>query len=361
MSGEIERLTLPPGRRILVISDIHGNLPYLKGVLDKAGFCDSDVLIIDGDFLEKGKYSLDTLRYIMELCRRGSTHVVRGNCDGWHMILHWDEEMAGRTLHYMDLRQNCLLRQMCRAVGVETDEWSDVEQVRHILREHYADEMAFLEKLPIIIDTEHYTFVHGGISAPSAAEAEPQKCMKNDNFLGQGLSFRKWQIVGHWPVVLYREDKTDANPIILRDRKIVSIDGGCVLKDDGQLNCLIIPEPGSEDFAWVYYDPFPTAEALDSQAESVSSYYIRWGDNLVEVLAEGEEFSRCRHIRTGYEMDILTDFLKRTPNGITTNDCTDYRLGVEAGERLSIVRRTSRGYLCKKNGVSGWYTGRLAE
>ena len=361
MSGPVEKLRLPKGRRILVLSDIHGNLPYLQGVLDKADFCDEDLLIIDGDFLEKGKYSLDTLRFIMELRAKGNTHVVRGNCDGWHQILTWDDEMASRTLHYMDLRQNCLLRQMCRAVGVETDEWTDVELVRHILTEHYGPEMEFLAGLPIILDTEHYTFVHGGISAPSVEQAQPSRCMKNDNFLGQGLSFDKWQIVGHWPVVLYREDITDANPIILPDRKIASIDGGCVLKDDGQLNALIIPFDGSEEFSWVYYDPFPVVTALDDQQGSSRSYYIRWGDNRVQVLEEGEEFSRCRHVRTGYEMDILTCFLRRDAQGITTNDCTDYLLPVTAGEKLSLVRETGRGLLCKKNGVSGWYRGRIEK
>ncbi len=45
----------PPGRRLLVISDIHGNVPYFEGVLRKAGFSDRDELIIDGDFLEKAR------------------------------------------------------------------------------------------------------------------------------------------------------------------------------------------------------------------------------------------------------------------------------------------------------------------
>lgn len=60
--ARIERLALPAGRRILVVSDIHGNVPYLEGVLRRAGFSERDELIIDGDFLEKGDESLRTLR-----------------------------------------------------------------------------------------------------------------------------------------------------------------------------------------------------------------------------------------------------------------------------------------------------------
>jgi len=274
-------------------------------------------------------------------------------------MLTWGDEMARQTLRYMAARPNCLLRQMCRAAGLEADENTELEKVRHILRHSFSREMEFLANMPIILDTPNYTFVHGGVSAPSVAEANPYKCMKNDNFLGQGLSFDKWQIVGHWPVVLYREDITDAKPIIFRNRKIISIDGGCVLKDDGQLNVLIIPYDGSEDFQYDWYDHFPVATALDDQAGSAESYYIRWGDNHVEILEEMGEFTRCRHERTGYEMDILTDFLKMSGEAITANDCTDYVLPVKAGDKLSIVRETSKGYLCKKNGVSGWYRGRL--
>ncbi len=68
--------------------------------------------------------------------------------------------------------------------------------------------------------------------------------MKNDDFLGQGHSFDKWVIVGHWPVTLYHPDIQSAAPILLPGRRIASIDGGCVLKLDGQLNALILPGGG---------------------------------------------------------------------------------------------------------------------
>lgn len=56
-----------------------------------------------------------------------------------------------------------------------------------------------------------------------------------------GFSFDKWVVVGHYPVVLYGEDKVCANPIIDRQRHIASIDGACVLKDDGSSTALSSP------------------------------------------------------------------------------------------------------------------------
>jgi protein phosphatase len=166
--------------------------------------------------------------------------------------------------------------------------------------------------------------------------------------------------VGHWPVVLYGKDTVCANSVIDRDKRIVSIDGGCVLKDDGQLNCLVIPERDSDDFSYFAYDPFPVRTVLDAQAEGGRSYYIRWGDSRVRVLARGEEFSRCRHLRTGYEMDILTKYLFTDAAETDCNDCTDYVLPLRPGDRVHVIEETSRGYFVKHEGLSGWYYGRLA-
>ena len=58
-----------PGRRIVAISDIHGNLSFLKGLLKKIGFSRADILVLVGDMIEKGRQSLDTLHFIMDLCR----------------------------------------------------------------------------------------------------------------------------------------------------------------------------------------------------------------------------------------------------------------------------------------------------
>ena len=76
MKERILPLSLPKGRRIIAISDIHGNLPYLEGLLDKLRFGEDDILFILGDFTEKGPRSLDTLRYIMALSEKYTVHTL---------------------------------------------------------------------------------------------------------------------------------------------------------------------------------------------------------------------------------------------------------------------------------------------
>ena len=357
MKERIEYLNLPRGRRIIAISDIHGNLPYLEGLLAKLRFGKEDILFILGDFVEKGPQSLDTLRYIIRLSEKYTVHTLCGNCDIWAPL--FDGEMGGggaTVLPYMERKSQSLARQMCGELGIEFSPEMDYEAMREALLTHYAAEFEFLRRLPTVIETEDYVLVHGGIPAE---KGDAWKYMKFDRFMERGGRQEKWTIVGHWPVMLYHEDTVEANPVFNREKRIISIDGGCVLKDDGQLNALVIPEAGSSDFSFVPYDSFPTAKVLKDQAASKKSWYIRWGDALVEVLERGKEFSRCRHKRTGYEMDILTKYLYGQGRECEVNDCTDYVLPLRAGDTVSLVEETSRGYFVKHKGVSGWYFGEV--
>lgn len=353
-------LRIAPGRRILVISDIHGNLPYLKGLLDKVGFGPEDELIIDGDFVEKGAYSLETLRYLMGLAQRGNTHLLLGNCDNWNDIFPMGSEYYDRFMRYLLYRKCGLLWDMLNASGLDPFDLDEEGAWKEELARAYPEEWAFLDSLPHAIETEHYVFAHAAVRPGKALRQHTvSELVTCDAFLKQGWRFDKWVVVGHWPVMLYHENIVCANPIIDREAHIISIDGGCVLKDDGQLNALIIPYEGSEDFRWESYDPFPERTVRSAQAGSERSYYIRWGDSRVRVLRRGEEFSRCRHVRTGYEMDILTKYLFTDNEETDCNDCTDYVLPLRPGDRVRVVETTSRGYFVKHDGVSGWYFGQL--
>ena len=54
MKAVVKQVEFPAGRRILVISDIHGNLPWFQALLAKAGFSREDILVLVGDLVEKG-------------------------------------------------------------------------------------------------------------------------------------------------------------------------------------------------------------------------------------------------------------------------------------------------------------------
>ena len=354
----VAREELPAGRRILAVSDVHGALDYLRGLLDRARFGPEDVLILVGDLLEKGPRSLDTLRYVAALAKTHTVRYLCGNADWWHRLIY-EVGSVEDDLWYVNNKPFCLLRQMCAEQGIPVTPDMDFIAVRDELARRYPEEFAFLRDAPEVLETPNYTFVHGGLPEGGPEDWDAWSCLKYDRFLDTPRRFDKWVIVGHYPVVLYHEDLVDANPIVDREKRIASIDGGCVLKDDGQLNALVIPRDGSEDFSFVAWDPFPTARVLAPQAASERSWYIRWGDARVRVLESGPEFSRVRHLRTGYEMDVLTKYLRGEGEERTVNDCSDYVLPLSPGDVVSVVEQTSRGAYVKHDGVSGWYFGPL--
>lgn len=364
----VRRVDLPPGRRVLALSDIHGNLEFLKCALNAAQFTPEDILLVVGDIIEKGKQSLETLRYLMELCKTHTVYPLRGNCDQITLDFMaqpqrgWDDEMVWRVMNSGWWKNTGFFWQLAAGAGVSLSGPGDLPALREAITRDYSAELNFLRNMPTVIETQHHIFVHGGIPREDRLEElENYPLLKNDDFLGQGLSFKKWVIVGHWPVTLYRTDIAQADPIVEHTRHIISIDGGCVLKVDGQLNVLIIPERDREDFSWVSYDGFPTAVALEDQEPSENPINIRWSERQVEVLERGEEFSLCRHPASGREIRILTDYLYETPDGTVCEDSTDYRLPVKAGDTLRVVRRVKGGALVKKDGVTGWYWGRLGD
>jgi protein phosphatase len=317
--------------------------------------------VLLGDMLEKGQDSLALLRHIMELCRTHTVYPVCGNCDGLVTRFFETDELDEIFYpFYLPKHPESILRQLAREGGF--DQTDDLPKLRQDLREAFPDIRGWLRELPTILETEHLVFVHGGVPSLEGMEKlDKWHCMKNDDFLGQNHAFSKWVVVGHWPVTLYHPHVPSAAPIILRDRKIVSIDGGCVLKLDGQLNALILPSEESEDFTWQAWDGLPTVRALDDQEASTQSVNVRWGRSRLEMVEEGEELSLCRHLESGTVLPILNRYLRHSPDGLWCEDSTNYALPVSKGDILTLVARTKTGTLCKKSGVTGWYYGRISD
>ena len=361
-TAKVAPLVLEPGRRTFCVSDIHGNLPLLKGLLAKLNFTAADTLIVMGDIVERNAGSLATLRYLLELSRDFDVRFLLGNCD--NLVLDFVDE-GGELLDDFferwigNLGQRSVLVQMAQEAGVAIEGGrKDYPLARKTLRERFVPELDFLRAMPHILINDDYLLVHGGVPRETELDSLVAfDCMKNDHFWEQGRQFQRWVIAGHTPVTLYRGDIPSADPIIDEESHIISIDGGCTLKVDGQLNALRLPDHPVEGFSVVSYDGFPVVTALEGQAPSETSVNIRWGHSALEVLERGEEFSRCRHVESGRELDVLNEYLRFDGEGVTCEDSTDYRLPVAPGDRLGVVRTTGRGLLCKKNGVTGWYYG----
>lgn len=347
-----------PHRRILVISDIHGNLPFLKGLLAQLAFTPEDILILLGDLLEKGLESLNLLDYVMELEKTHTVLSLQGNCDGLLCRFFENDQLDEVFFQkYLENNPQSTIRQMGDRINLPFD--GDLPALRRELCRHYPHIYQWVDNLPTIIDTPQYCFVHGGVpSLEGMDQLDAWECMKNDYFYEKDLSFPKYLVVGHCPTTLYHLDFQDASPIVDHQRKIISIDGGCVLKLDGQLNGLILEESG---ISWQSYDGLPQVRALEAQNPSENPLNIRWGHSEIKVLKQEEEFSLCQHLESQRTLPILTKFICSTPPTAHCQDSTDYLLPVQPGDVLSMSQQVSGGILAKKDGVTGWYWGKYEK
>ena len=368
LTARIERMEIGRGRRILVTSDIHGYLPYLKGVLEKASFGDGDILFIVGDMIEKGPENLATLRYVMKLCEQGNVVPLIGNVDAYRLklICGLSESNAADLCDYiLSLRKwvgTSFYEELAAECGYKINTPEDVLAAKADIIEHFDREFKFLSGLPTVVETENYVFVHGGLLEKEVSDNEGKgifELTKYDGFMEKTPHvFDKYVVVGHWPVPLYSRSLQKLNPIINREKRIISLDGGCGVKNECQLNLLVIPDIDCDESEITYmsYDALPSVKALDSQSASDDPIHISWINREIRVIDKGEEFSHIEHRESGRRLCVPNSYLR---NDTECSDYTDYILPVKAGDELSLIKRTSKGCIAKKDGVVGWYLGRL--
>ena len=205
--ARILRPEIEPGRRVLVISDIHANIPYFQGLLEKVGFCRDDILILNGDFLEKGPESLKTLREVMALTEKGNVIPIMGNCDDWAAIFSMDTHWEKNLQKYLRYRRSGLLWDMARELGLDPMNLPGFDAFKRMLAARFRAEFAFLKMLPQAVQTGRYTFAHAAVYPDKPLEAHTVgELLRCDAWYKLGYSFDDWVVVGHYPVMLYCDD-----------------------------------------------------------------------------------------------------------------------------------------------------------
>lgn len=65
--------------KVAVLSDIHGNLPALQTVMADIDIWQPDVVVVDGDIVNRGPSSGVCLELLLDRCETEGWHLVRGN------------------------------------------------------------------------------------------------------------------------------------------------------------------------------------------------------------------------------------------------------------------------------------------
>ena len=366
---KFQHIDMPPDKRLLVVSDIHGFAHYLEGVLQKANYSTEDILVIVGDMIEKGPESLQTVRTILRL-KEQNPHIYAtvGNVDYDRIMYFYDTTPRGNQ-HFLDalkwtrrVWKRGLFLDILNELAIDLNSLSaeDIPALKEKIYARYKAELDFLWNLPAVLEAGNFIFVHGGIPTDDLAqlrEADLFSYLKRDAFLNSDVSFQKTVITGHWPVCLYRDDMDSMNPIFNHEKHIIAIDGGCALKNGAQLNALVIPnlQVNMTDITYIAYDDYPTIVAAHDQEAIPATFVIRFFNCEVELISEGKDMAHLRQVSSGKEFDVPKSFFYKRNDHYYCNDYSDAHLKVSAGEKLSVIEQTSQGYIVKKDGIIGWY------
>ena len=359
MQAVVKSISAKVGQRVIAISDIHGNLEVFRRLLEKIRFGQGDILILVGDMLEKGPECLPTLRFIMELEKEFQVYSILGNCDMVLLTLMRPDE--NERLHQYLLERKSTIHEMYEELGERIDSSTNMVTLKHRLCQAYEKELDWLSSLPHIIQVGQYIFAHAAIKSENFSENTMQDVINEEAFYWQEHQFNRTVVVGHMPVVLFNDKVSKCNPIFNHEKNILCIDGGNVIKKDGQLNAVIFEDVEQKEMEFVCMDLLPKAIVCTTVnvPKNQDSINVRWSDGEVEILKEQDEFAYCRHKSSNRKLWILKEFISNYQGETWADEGTDYILPVQAGDVVSIVQETSHGYLLKKDGVTGWYDGRL--
>lgn len=369
MQAKVQYVSFPADCRVIAISDIHGNLDYFQGLLRRINYTCQDILVLVGDMLEKGKQNLELVRCLKELSSKGTVYMLTGNNDIVYEDIYEDMGPDGRggMLNYMlrKDRQGGLLHQMAAEINWPVTPDMNIDAFCEALLAHFPEELNFLRGLPDIIESDKIRFVHAGLTSNILSEQTSSRCRKNDNFMEQGIAMDKFCVVGHWPVCNYLRKTSPPSsflPYFDPELNICSIDGGCNMKSNGQLNALILPGGDPSKMSFASYDSFPIVTALDAQTASSNPRVLVWGAgrHWITLLEEKEDFCLVSQDLTG---ELFWAPKKRIYTGsdgrLSCAEATTWEPEISPGEEVSLIQETSRGYYIRKNGTCGWYHGRI--
>ncbi len=282
--------------------------------------------------------------------------LLMGNNDAifssWREGAVSDADMLG----YLQNVPHSTVFEAARELGLGWDTLEEVTALKNAIFENYKGEIAFLDSLPYIIETEFAVFVHAGLGDGPLDKQEPSVCLSAPEYGIDKRRHKKPVIVGHWPASNYCTDIIRVDPYFNSETGVISIDGGNSLKSWGQINYLVFKDGRLETSG--SYDELPKITVLEDQEETKWPTLLIHPKTVLEILEAGEKESLCYLPFLGEKKLIPNRKIYEYRGKHYCYDYTDYKPGLSAGDTASLCQTDEYGALIKKNGVVGYYTGK---
>ena len=355
----VKRLNLESDKRILFVSDIHGDVDTFKSGLEMMNFNDNDYLFIIGDIVEKGDpgKNLECFRYVMELAKKPNVFAMSGNCDEVLRFILPDDQ-RDRFLYQVNIKKHSILNDMAEEMNYPISPNMDVKDYVKKVQEQYSDLYKFMDELiDIVIINDEIVLVHGGLDDINNIPEYAISILKYDNFYAKSKGVDKLTIVGHYPTRNYRNDMSCCNPIFDFKKKIISIDGGNHVCKGGQINFVFLESLNSMKFGYKYIDHYEKITIKNDVIydEPQNLVNITFGDNEVEIKDRDLDFYYIHHLKSDEYMWVHNSFVYQDPkNGKDyCYDANNQFISVKAGDIVSVIKRGMPYSVIKKSGYIG--------
>ncbi|MGE7768999.1 metallophosphoesterase [Viridibacillus arvi] len=353
---KVKKVRVEKEKRVIIVSDIHASLNLFKRLLHKVTYTTNDYLIINGDMCEKGENSLEVVEYIRTLCNHSSNvYVTKGNCD---VLFRYVENGDQSILPYIEKRKNSIFNDMLAANHKSLNDFENLEQLTQYYRQHFGEILTWLEQLPYAIETEEFIVIHAGIeNKEDWQQTEETFALQAGAFYEKNHQADKMVIVGHWPVVNYRFNQITSHlPLIDWDKKITAIDGGNRIKDDGQLNALIIQDI---QYTSCYVDDLTNEVIIKKDHLDTTNRIgtVTYPYYEMQIIQQDQYFTLCVNINLHQQQWIKNEYLQIVDGKATcTRGISTTFLSVQELEKVWLLNDSTDGYILIKNSNAeiGW-------
>lgn len=231
-------------KRIIAISDVHGQCNKLLKLLDKTKYDSAyDKLVIMGDMIDRGNQNLSTIYACQKLQRRNAAEILKGNHEQMAIACIVDMIDDSYPTYPMEyIPTNNLDIWSCNG-GKKT-----YKELKKLTRSQLISLLSFLNQLPLYFEIDNYIFVHAGVDPKKTIEKNTENDLVwcKDSFFDKPAYKGKTVIFGHTPTFyLYGHDKYIKNKketIVWYDevnKDKIGIDCGSVY--GGKLAALVLP------------------------------------------------------------------------------------------------------------------------
>ena len=300
--------------KIVAISDIHAHASHLNEMLTRLQLEFDDILIIIGDFINRGPDSLKTIQMIKKLQERPNTYILKGNHESFVYGALINENYTDHFLRFIQhSHYRTVVHEMAEETGFDLASCTSGKALREHMLIHYIDLLEFLHDLPIIIENEDFIFVHAGYDSHFDPIKEETKFLKYDNFNELSGINQKQIVVGHWPASNLRNNSFTNLPLFNTEKNIITIDGGLGVKSSGELNALIIEKTnGKIQYHNLQVNDFKKATIKATHHfQKEEPIYVSFPHFDVDIIEKQKDFVLCTHKHTNKPLSVFPSLLEK--------------------------------------------------